>query len=52
MEKKLRRRWVVRWYDFNLTEENSRKFFTEPAALLFAWWLEYRNEVKTWIYYE
>lgn len=44
------RKYVVKWYDCNLTERLSRKFFTEAAANLFAWYIEYTQDVTTKIY--
>ena len=44
------RKYVVKWYDCNLTERMSRKFFTEAAANLFAWYIEYTENVTTKIY--
>ena len=45
----MKRKYEVRWYDYNLTQEQSRRFFTDFAANFFAWYLEYRYEVKIWI---
>ena len=47
----MKRRWIVKWYDLNLTQEMSRKFFTEVGANFYAWYLEY-NGTKTWTYYD
>ena len=46
----MKRRWIVRWYEFNLTEEKSRKFFTEGIANLYAFWLEFKYDIKTRVY--
>lgn len=46
----MKRRWNVRWYELNLTEERCRSFFTEVAANFYAWYLEYKYDVKTRIY--
>ena len=46
----MKKKYEVRWYDHNLTQEKSRKFFTEVPANFFAWWLEYNYDVKTRIY--
>lgn len=48
----MKRRWIVKWYEFNLTEEMSRKFFTEVGANFYAWYLEYKYDVKVRVYYE
>lgn len=50
METRLKRRWIVKWYEFNLTEEKCRKFFTEGIANLYAWYTEYTQDVKTRVY--
>jgi hypothetical protein len=36
----MRREYEVKWYEFNLTEPKSRKFFTEFGAILFKSWIE------------
>lgn len=46
----MKRRWIVRWYELNLTEERSRKFFTEVGAMFFAWWIEYKYNIITRVY--
>jgi hypothetical protein len=43
----MKRKYEVEWYELNLTKRKSRKFFTEPAALLFAWWIEYTQDINT-----
>ena len=47
----MKRRFEVRWYAFNLTEQRSRKFFTEWGANLFAWYLGYYNNEKARVIY-
>ena len=37
----MRYNYELRWYEFNLTEMQSRKFFTEIGAELFKWYLGY-----------
>lgn len=32
----MKRKFEVRWYEYNLTHEKSRKFFTEWGAIIFA----------------
>ena len=46
----MRLNYEVRWYEFNLTERCSRKFFTEIGARLFAWYVETFNGAITKIY--
>lgn len=46
----MKRKWIVKWYELNLTEEKSRKFFTEAFANLFAWWLEFKYETIVRVY--
>lgn len=47
---KMKRKQEVRWYECNLTQEKSRKFFTETGASLFAWYLEHFQGAKAKIY--
>lgn len=35
----MRYKYEVRWYEFNLTEQQSRKFFTEIGAEIYQWYL-------------
>ena len=42
--------YEVRWYDYNLTNERSRKFFTRTGALLFHIWLYYRWNEPSRVY--
>lgn len=37
----MKRRFVVKWYEFNLTKVKYRKFFTEIGAEFFKWYLLY-----------
>lgn len=46
----IRFRYEVRWYEFNLTERKSRKFFTELGAKFFAWYMETYEGAVTKIY--
>jgi hypothetical protein len=46
----MKRRYQVRWYNFNLTEPMSRDFFTEIAATIFYLWLKYVRKEKPIIY--
>lgn len=46
----MKRNYEVRWYEYNLTQESRRKFFTEVGANFFAWWMEFKYDVKTMIY--
>lgn len=46
----MKRKYEVKWYAFNLTERQSRKFFTEAGANLFAWWIEFKYNAYTKIY--
>lgn len=36
----MKRKYEVRWYEYDLTEEKKRKFFTYFAAVLYAAYLE------------
>ena len=40
MEMKIRHRYEVRWYQYNLTYPWTRRFITKIGARLFAWNLE------------
>lgn len=46
----MKHNYEVRWYEFNLTERRSRKFFTEIGARIFAWYVETFNGAVTKIY--
>ena len=46
----MKRKFEVRWYEYNLTQEKSKRFFTEPAALFYAWYIEFKHGVITRIY--
>lgn len=37
----MKKKYEVRWYEYELTQEKSRKFFTEKGASLFAWYIGY-----------
>ena len=43
-------KFIVKWYDFNLTELQSRKFFTETGASLFIWYLNHYYDVTAKMY--
>lgn len=36
----MKRKFEVRWYEMNLTQEKRRKFFTELGAIAFASYIE------------
>lgn len=42
----MKRKYEVRWYEYNLTEEKRRKFFTEIGAAMFATYLKIYENVK------
>lgn len=42
----MKRKYEVRWYECDLTEEKKRKFFTEIGAAMFAAYLEVYENVK------
>lgn len=44
------RMYEVRWYEYHLTNERSRKFFTRTGALLFHIWLYYRWSEPSRVY--
>lgn len=41
----MKRTHEVRWYEYNLTKEKRRKFFTEWGAMIFAAYLEAYEDV-------
>lgn len=47
---KMKRKYEVRWYEHNLTQPRSRKFFTEIGARIFAWYVETFEGAITKIY--
>lgn len=46
----MKRKYEVRWYELNLTQPRSRKFFTKKGALLFMCYLETFEHVQPVIY--
>lgn len=46
----MRWNYEVRWYEFNLTERRSRKFFTELGAKLYKLYLEHFEGAVAKIY--
>lgn len=46
----MKREYRVEWYDFNLTQKKSRKFFTETGASLFVWYLHQFYDVAAKVY--
>lgn len=46
---KMKRKFEVRWYEYNLTQEKCRKFFTKWGALIFMAHLEAYENVEPYI---
>lgn len=46
----MKRKYEVRWYECNLTEEKRRKFFTEIGARVFALYKRIVTKEKTTLY--
>lgn len=46
----MKRKYEVRWYEYNLTNEKCRKFFTKVGAIFLASYLEAYESVKPKIY--
>lgn len=46
----IRRRYEVRWYEYNLTQERRRKFFTEIGATLYHVWLYFIHGITSHVY--
>lgn len=46
----MKRKYEVRWYEYNLTEEKRRKFFTHWGAIIFMAYLEAYENVEPVIY--
>ena len=42
----MKRKFKVRWYEYNLTQEKVRKFFTHWGAIIFMAYLEAYENVK------
>ena len=45
----MKRKYEVRWYECNLTEERNRKFFTRWGAIIFMAYLEAYEDVEPYI---
>ena len=45
----MKRKFKVRWYEYNLTQEKVRKFFTHWGAIFFMAYLEVYENVKPYI---
>jgi len=48
----MKRRYQVKWYEYNLTKPRSRNFFTEFGAAIFRLWLHFIRGEKSIIYEE
>lgn len=46
----MKRKYEVRWYEHNLTQPRSRKFFTKWGAIIFAAYIEAYEYAKSEIY--
>lgn len=46
----MKRKFEVRWYEFNLTEYMRRKFFTKIGAVIYASCLKVYDDVEPKIY--
>lgn len=46
----MKRKYEVRWYEYNLTKEKRRKFFTHWGAIIFAAYIEAYEYAKPEIY--
>jgi hypothetical protein len=42
----MKKRYEVRWYEYNLTQQRSRKFFTKIGAIFFASYMEAYENVE------
>lgn len=42
----MKRKYEVRWYEYDPTRERSRKFFTKLGAIFFASYIEAYDHVK------
>lgn len=45
----MKRRYQVRWYEYNLTNWRTKKFFFEITAILYTIWLWQRYSVNSQI---
>lgn len=46
----MKRKFVVQWYEYNLTKVKYRKFFTEIAARVYMMWIEYKENSNAKLY--
>ena len=46
----MKRKYEVRWYELNLTQQRSRKFFTHWGAMMFMAYLEAYENAEPVIY--
>ena len=46
----MKKKYEVRWYELNLTQEKNRKFFTKIGAIFFASYIEAYEYAKPEIY--
>lgn len=42
----MKKKYEVRWYEHNLTEQRCRNFFTKVGAIFFASYMEAYEDVK------
>jgi hypothetical protein len=50
LRKEMKKMYQVRWYEYNLTNERHRNFFTEIGAQVFRLWLLWKRKEKSLIY--
>lgn len=44
------RKYIVRWYDYNLTQQQNKRFFTLTCALVFQVYLRYVRQTFSKLY--
>ena len=46
----MKRKYIVRWYEYNLTQQHNKRFFTLTCALLFQVYLRYIRKAFSKLY--
>ena len=46
----MRYKYVVRWYEYNLTNMKCRNFFTVIGASIYKWYLQYCKKINALMY--
>ena len=46
----MKRKYIVRWYECNLTQQQNKRFFTLTCALIFQVYLRYVKQTYSKLY--